>query len=435
MSNEMQFHYPKHNESAPRINLMGETFSGKSGLALAAWPGLLGLSPNPDGLRVTSEKVCGYTPDIIKISMFDPFDAWRQFRTLSWNIVRADNGQPLVDEDNAYEAYVSPGMRASDIDGVNVVILDEGSMPYPFWHIDEKTNELVANYSAILLDDIDIPMRQALEEMLRVNGVNASTLMSDNKETKVRAVGTRAQTYQDYRTTYSTALIEFDDIAKKMGVVVISTTKVTLNDKNSQGKDVLFQPDFGSEAFSGKSPFISMLEVNFHVVKEVRRGELLDIPAAYGLSAGRFERQLNSDPNDNRFLIKNRYKYASQFAPANLREVLRVEAPAYYCPYLNVFTWHEELSADVADAVFKEFRKLDRPRMLNDAELTKIWLEFAKKYSNSKYYCADYSKLDEDEADQRHLTRFTWAVRDGLHRGYIKFKMYVERRQAMGLGL
>lgn len=400
----VQFYFPKPNDFNVRGNFMGGSGSGKSGIIAAAFPGALWLAPNPEGATVTAMKVCGYKPVVVRVSQTDPFDYVIAFKNYVWNIVAAENGNPIMDGASYIPVYTND--PASVVDGSSVVMID---MQYQWWSTD-KSGSYYQNYSALVIDDIDIPMRAALDKLLRDAGVNANDLNSNDKDIKGPAIALRAQLYADYRTYNDVVLREFDELAKAGCISVFSTTKVTINDKDSKGKPVKYMPDFGSAAFDAKSAFFSNLDVNYLVNPNSDPISILDVPASLGMVGRRHQCVLNTDPNDEQNFIKNRFVLASNQAPANLRVILGAEAPVYTCPRLVGHEWADEMMHKVAASV----NQVAGGKRINDAGIKSIWDEMAKEYFQPKYRMPNCPS-DREALIRFHSPFFAWAFRDGLH--------------------
>lgn len=408
------------NDFSIRLNLMGPSGSGKTGIVAAAFPGLIAVGPNPEGVQITALKVAGYKPDVVRSSQSDPWDAWEQFRRQSWNVVDAE-GNPIS---------ANPNML--NVDGESVRVIDD--LPYPFWRANDD-GTYSPNYSAILLDDADIPMRHKLSAMLIENGITGDT--PTTKEGKDKRNGV----YMDYRIYFEECLTNFDELAKNCGVTVLSTTKVNPSDKDFRGNPIQRQPDFGSAAFTGKSSFLSNLDANFLVDPNPPAASVLDLPAQLREIAGYFAVVLNCDPGDTSFFIKQRFRYSDKMAPANLREILAVDGPAFYCPQLTAFHWYDDLSTRVARVIDSAYTsKLDdmKKSSSRDAILWTIWKESTQPFVglvDEGDVRDEYVSLvgdDPDSLEALHLTRMAWAFRDGLHRGYLRYRMRKLRREALG---
>ena len=400
----MSFFFPKPNEFNLRINLMGKSGSGKSGLVAAAFPGALWLCPNPEGATLTATKVCGYKPTTVRVSQIDPFDFNVAFKNSVWNIVQAENGTAIIDNGSYVPVYTAH--PESVVDGTSVVLVD---MEFGWWSANSD-GSYQQNYSALVVDDIDIPMRAALDRSLREAGVNANDLNSNDSPTKAKAIGLRAQLYADYRTYYDIVLREFDEVAKAGCITVISTTKVTINDKDSKGKPVKYMPDFGSAAFDAKSAFFSNLEVNYLVNAEAEPQSILDVPTSLGMVGRRHQCLLNTDPNDEQNFIKNRFMLASAQAPANLRVIMAADSPVYHCPRLIGHEWADELALKVSNCLIQ----LAGGKRPTDSQIKQVWDEMAKEYFKPQYRLPG-CPTDRESLVRFHSPFFVWAFRDGLH--------------------
>lgn len=410
----------RQNDFSVRINLMGPSGSGKTGIIAAAFPGMIAVGPNPEGIQITATKVAGYRPDVVRSSQSDPWDAWEQFRLQSWNIVDGDDN-PII---------ANPNML--NVDGESVRLIDD--LPYPFWR-QEKDGSFAPSYSAVLLDDPDTAMRHKLSAMLIEAGITGDT--PTTKEGKEKRNGV----YTDYRVYYEECLTNFDELAKNCGINVISSTKVNPSDKDFRGNTIQRQPDFGSGAFTGKSSFLSNLDANYLVDQNPPAASVLDLPPQLKEVAGQFFVQLNCNPSDQSFFIKQRFRYTDGNAPPNLREILAVDGPAFHCPQLASFYWYDELSGAVAKLVDAAYTsKLDEMKKTSgrDAVVWSIWKETTGKFVglvDKDDVRDEYVNIvgdDPDSLDAIHLTRLAWAFRDGLHRGYLRYRMRKLRREALG---
>lgn len=414
------------NDLTPRINIMGASGVGKTGVLTQAHPGLLWLTPNPEAVTATSRKVAGYVPTVLRVPMTDPFGAFDTFSSQSWNILQKTTNEK---GETVMVPYLTDDPE-SVVDGEHIQYVDD--VPFPWWGVD-RDGHYYPNYSGVAVDDIDLAFKASINLKLAEAGIKPEELLGADGKSK------RATIYQMFRADYEPALTLFDNLSSECRIAVFSTTKVTTNNTDFRGNTVKYTVDFGSAAFVDRGSFMSHLDANFHLKREVNTSSLIDLPGgAIGLQAGLFGAQLNTDPNDLTTNIKNRFKYQDKNAPANLREVLAVAGTAYRCPLLAGFDWYLPCS----EAVAVEFEKACAAGKVKeikarDEVVTALWAAQAAKYGRSwSDFKGDYRSVAGSDLDADliavHVARLAWAIRDGLHRGYLRHKMNEARFTALG---
>lgn len=416
----------QHNDLTPRLNIMGASGVGKTGVLTQAHPGLLWLTPNPEAVTATARKVAGYVPTVLRTPVTDPFGAFDTFSSQSWNIMQETTdakGQPIL------VPYLT-GDPESVVDGKHIRLVDD--VPFPWWSVD-RDGHYYQNYSGVAVDDIDLAFKASINLKLAEAGITPEELEVASGKSK------RATIYQMFRASYEPALTLFDNLSSECGIPVFSTTKVTTSNTDFRGNTIKYTVDFGSAAFIDRGSFMSRLDANFLLKREVNLDSLIDLPGgAIGLQAGLFGAQFNTDPNDLGVNIKNRFKYQDKNAPANLREVLAVAGTAYRCPLLTGFDWYVPCS----EAVAVEFEKACAAGKVKDIKarnevVTGLWATQAAKYGRSWVdFKGDYRVVAGSDSDAdliaAHVARLAWAIRDGLHRGYLRHKMNEARFTALG---